>query len=143
MRAGLLNLVLNAIEAAGNGGRAPLARANAEPLAGRVGDSGKGPPAAVRSTLFEPFVTSKPEGIGLGLALAQAAAQEHGGELSWSRIDGQTIFTMSLAAAGGPADDSPVVAAPNDGAGRIFEVDMSHVLIVDDEPSICWGFREL
>lgn len=48
--------------------------------------------------MFEPFITSKPEGIGLGLALAKAAAEEHGGSLTFARFDGQTRFTMSLAA---------------------------------------------
>lgn len=106
VRAGLLNLLLNAIEAAGNGGRVRLwLDRTPSHVQVCVADSGKGPPTAVRSTMFEPFVTSKPEGIGLGLALAQAAAQEHGGELSWSRQDGQTVFRMSLAAQSGPPDD--------------------------------------
>ncbi len=99
VRAGLLNLVLNAIQAAGNGGHVRLwIERNSTHVQIHVADSGSGPPESLRSAMFEPFVTSKPEGIGLGLALAKAAAEEHGGSLSFARIDGQTRFTMSLAA---------------------------------------------
>ena len=63
-----------------------------------VSDSSDGPPEALATTIYEPFVTSKPEGVGLGLALASAAAKENGGSLSWCRHADRTIFTMSLAA---------------------------------------------
>jgi signal transduction histidine kinase len=61
-----------------------------------VEDTGPGPPEAVRAALMEPFVTGKPEGIGLGLAVAKAVAEAHGGTLSWSRADGRTRFAISL-----------------------------------------------
>src|SRR5580698_7499578 len=114
VRAGLLNLVLNAVQAAGsaqpagsggsaqpagNGGRVRLsAERTGRHVQIHVADSGSGPPESLRSSMFEPFITSKPEGIGLGLALAKAAAEEHGGSLTFARVDGQTRFTMSLAA---------------------------------------------
>ena len=108
VRAGLLNLALNAVQAAGSGGSAQPAGSGGRvrlstKRAGRhvqihVADSGNGPPESLRSSMFEPFITSKPEGIGLGLALAKAAAEEHGGSLTFARVDGQTQFTMSLAA---------------------------------------------
>src|SRR5580704_7249843 len=93
VRAGLLNLALNAVQAAGSGGSTQLAGSGGRvrlstKRAGRhvqihVADSGSGPPESLRSSMFEPFITSKPEGIGLGLALAKAAAEEHGGSLSF------------------------------------------------------------
>jgi nitrogen-specific signal transduction histidine kinase len=46
----------------------------------------------------EPFVTSKPEGIGLGLSVARAVAEEHGGVLAWKRTHGRTRFAISLPA---------------------------------------------
>jgi signal transduction histidine kinase len=97
LRAGLLNMVLNAVEAAGNGGRVRLwaDRTNGH-VRVHVADSGNGPAESVRDTLFEPFVTSKPEGVGLGLALAKAVAAEHGGDVSWSRVERETVFTMSF-----------------------------------------------
>ena len=99
LRAGLLNVVLNAVEAAGSGGRVRLwADRTDSHVCVHVADSGSGPPESVRATMFEPFVTSKPEGVGLGLALAKAVAAEHGGEVSWSRVGGETVFTMSLSA---------------------------------------------
>jgi signal transduction histidine kinase len=99
VRAGLLNLVLNGIQAAGSGGRVRLWTERVGPqLEIHVADSGSGPPEALQSAMFEPFITSKPEGIGLGLALAKAAAEEHGGRLSFTRVDGETLFTMSLVA---------------------------------------------
>jgi len=99
VRAALLNVVLNAIEAAGNGGRVRLWIDRADNyLRVNVADTGSGPTDVVRDTMFEPFVTSKPEGVGLGLALSQAAAAEHGGQVTWAREGGETVFTMSLLA---------------------------------------------
>ncbi len=149
LRAGLLNVVLNAVEAAGSGGRVRLwADRTDSHVCVHVADSGSGPPESVRATMFEPFVTSKPEGVGLGLALAKAVAAEHGGEVSWSRVGGETVFTMSLSAEPSRTDRADlrsrtVVSSRGSARGRNCEVVMSHVLIVDDEPSICWGFREL
>jgi signal transduction histidine kinase len=99
VRAGLLNLVLNGVQAAGSSGRVRLSTERTGPhVQIHVADSGSGPPESLHSSMFEPFITSKPEGIGLGLALAKAAAEEHGGSLTFARVDGQTQFTMSLAA---------------------------------------------
>jgi two-component system NtrC family sensor kinase len=47
----------------------------------RVSDDGPGIPADIAATVFEPFVTSKPDGTGLGLTIAREAAQSLGGQL--------------------------------------------------------------
>jgi len=97
LRAALVNLALNGIDAAGQGGVVRLSacvRDHAVVLA--VHDSGAGPPEALRDTMHEPFVTGKPEGIGLGLAVARAVAEEHGGGLEWARAGGMTRFAISL-----------------------------------------------
>jgi signal transduction histidine kinase len=107
VRAGLLNVVLNAVEAAGSGGRVRLWVDRAERhVRVHIADSGNGPPESVRSTLFDPFVTTKPEGVGLGLALAKTVAAEHGGAVSWTRIDEETVFTMSLLHGSSPGERS-------------------------------------
>jgi signal transduction histidine kinase len=95
LRAALLNLVLNGIEAAGPGGEVSLEIAMEQgEVVASVYDSGPGPPPATQQSLFEPFVTSKPEGVGLGLTLAQHTARHYGGSLSWERVDGRTAFRM-------------------------------------------------
>ena len=93
----MLNLTLNAIEAAGQGGTVSL-EAFAQPAkcSIEVVDSGPGPPAGMANVLFEPFVTSKKEGVGLGLALARQVALDHGGQLSWTRTAGLRAFTSSF-----------------------------------------------
>lgn len=96
-RTAVLNLMLNAVEAAGAGGSVHVdARVVDDSLVVEVQDSGAGPPRELQETLFEPFVTSKPEGVGLGLALARQAAEDQGGSLSWSRKDEQTIFRLTI-----------------------------------------------
>jgi signal transduction histidine kinase len=116
VRAGLLNVILNAIEAAGNGGHVRLWIDQTDNrICVHVADSGSGPPDSIRGGLFEPFVTSKPEGVGLGLALAQAVAVEHGGDVSWSRVGEETVFTMSFLARPGrshPSEPDSVGANP-------------------------------
>lgn len=97
LRAALVNLALNAIDAAGPDGRLRLGAATtAATLVLAVEDDGPGPPEAIRDSLHEPFVTGKPEGIGLGLAVAKAVAEAHGGTLSWSRVADWTRFVITL-----------------------------------------------
>lgn len=96
----LLNVIGNAIEAAGPKGAVEI-RTSVEERPSRrivieVSDSGPGPPEHVAARLFEPFVTGKPEGIGLGLAVARQAAEAHGGNISWERVGGMTRFRVIL-----------------------------------------------
>jgi signal transduction histidine kinase len=99
-----LNVVTNAIEAAGPGGFVDIRDGVCEPMGAGSGavafveirDSGPGPPAEVAARLFEPFVTSKRDGVGLGLAVAQQIATAHGGSLRWSREGDQTCFRIEL-----------------------------------------------
>jgi signal transduction histidine kinase len=102
VRAAILNLALNAIEAAGPGGAVSVGvHASGELAVVEVADSGPGPPAELDMTLCDPFVTSKPEGVGLGLALARQVATDHGGQLSWGREGGKTCFRLALPRAAG------------------------------------------
>ena len=99
LRAALLNLVVNAIDAAGRGGRVRLeAHAIGPEVQISVDDTGPGPPDSLAATLTEPFVTGKPEGIGLGLAIVTAVAEDHGGRLEWGRVNDHTRFTIVLPA---------------------------------------------
>jgi signal transduction histidine kinase len=103
LRAALVNLALNAIDAAGRGGHVWLRLRRGDTAVDLViEDDGPGPPPHLADSLTEPFVTGKQEGIGLGLAVARAVAEEHGGTLTWSRHDGRTRFTISLPVPGEP-----------------------------------------
>jgi signal transduction histidine kinase len=100
-----INLMLNAIEAAaassavtGVPGRVVIELS--EELEGKVllsvADSGPGPAESVREDLFEPFVTEKADGVGLGLSVAHDVAEQHGGAIHWHRERGMTYFTVEL-----------------------------------------------
>jgi signal transduction histidine kinase len=92
----LLNVVLNAIEAAGPGGWVRIEGAVQDrQLVLRVFDSGPGPPQDLRARLFEPFATSKSEGVGLGLAAARRIAQAHAGDLTFAG-DQPTCFEFTM-----------------------------------------------
>src|SRR5262249_55167836 len=82
----LINVVWNAVEAAGPGGRVRVSLRAAQKAAFvEVRDSGPGPAPEIADRLFEPFVTGKSEGVGLGLAMARQAAESHGGRITWRR----------------------------------------------------------
>jgi two-component system sensor histidine kinase HydH len=86
----LLNLLLNAIQAAPQGGwvHVETAETAAEALIA-IEDNGSGVPVQLRERIFEPFFTTKESGSGLGLPLVHSIIQQHGGSLSLEpRSDG-------------------------------------------------------
>jgi hypothetical protein len=81
MHRALDNLILNAIENTPAGGSIEVAvEHRAGKLYLRVRDTGQGVPDNIREHLFEPFVTGRTEGTGLGLAVVREIARAHGGE---------------------------------------------------------------
>jgi two-component system nitrogen regulation sensor histidine kinase GlnL len=101
----LLNLARNAMEA---GARTLTLRTRVEhrvrlgelmlrtALRVDVIDDGRGIPAALRDTLFQPLVSGRADGTGLGLALSREIAREHGGELRCASPPGETVFSLYL-----------------------------------------------
>ena len=103
----LVNLLLNGVEAAASVCADPapmIARPRVDVCLSREGervqlevrDSGPGPDPAVGADLFEPLVTEKPDGTGLGLSVAREIAQQHGGTIRWGRREGMTCFVVEL-----------------------------------------------
>jgi signal transduction histidine kinase len=97
MRNAFDNLVLNAIEAAPANSLILLAaRKDGESLTLSVHDDGDGPPAEVRERLFEPFVTGRADGIGLGLSIVREVASAHGGVARLAEHGLGTTFEIVL-----------------------------------------------
>jgi two-component system sensor kinase FixL len=101
----LFNLMRNGIEAMQDQPRRKLVVATKSAQAGMVeisvADTGSGLPEEVRSRLFQPFVTTKPTGMGIGLSVCQGIVQLHGGRL-WAedRCGGGTVFRFTVRRAG-------------------------------------------
>ena len=66
------------------------------PIAVTIEDNGTGIPDAMKSHIFVPFVTTKANGTGLGLALVAKIVADHGGAISFESVDSRTIFKVSL-----------------------------------------------
>ena len=111
----LVNLLINAIQATapGTAGKTaysqqaatadspPLvtleAALSATTLTISISDNGPGLPDRVAEKLFQPFITDKPGGTGLGLSVARQTARLHGGDVRWRRENGLTCFWVELA----------------------------------------------
>ena len=107
----VLNLLKNASEAAGsNGGtirihsffehsfrmRRADGTGQSLPLQVEIIDDGPGLPDGISSDIFDPFVSGKENGTGLGLALVSKIISDHDGWISVNSIPGKTVFRLSL-----------------------------------------------
>jgi two-component system nitrogen regulation sensor histidine kinase GlnL len=103
----MLNLGRNALQAVGTRGHIVLrTRALTNQSIGSVrhrlvasvqfDDDGPGVPPEIRETLFYPLVTGRPDGTGLGLAVAQDLVIRHGGLIEFESQPGRTQFTILL-----------------------------------------------
>lgn len=82
LKRALINLLDNALHAAGDDGEVQLSlKQEGETLLWAVEDSGSGIEEERREEVFEPYVTSKRSGVGLGLPVVRSVAREHGGEV--------------------------------------------------------------
>ena len=153
----LLNLCLNARDAMPKGGHLTLracTRSLSEPMPAlptpaqpgtyivfEVADTGCGIPAGDRERIFDPFFTTKEvgKGTGLGLSTALGIVQSHRGVIVvQSEVDRGTTFKVFLPAASQTAlkDTSKIGRLAPKGAGET-------ILIVDDEPDVIAGMRQL
>jgi len=104
LRQVLLNLLLNAVQATGNGeGTREVMldlRQDGRSTQVSVRDAGPGIPADKLRQVFEPFYSTKPAGTGLGLPIAQRIVSEHGGKLLLESAPGQGL-TATVVLPGG------------------------------------------
>lgn len=107
----VLNLLKNASEAAGKKGGTIRIRSFYEhsfrlrrsdgtgkslPLQIEIIDDGPGLPPGIRDEVFDPFVSGRENGTGLGLALVSKIISDHNGWISVSSVPGKTVFRISL-----------------------------------------------
>lgn len=110
VRQALLGLVRNALEAVPEGGRIDLrAGVDASRVSVDVIDSGPGVPAGMEEAVFEPFVSTKPQGTGLGLAVARRVALDHGGDLRLMPSSQGAWFRLELPVGSSPTDQPTLV----------------------------------
>ncbi len=113
----VLNLLKNASEAAPDGRGTIRLRTYFEhsfslrrsdgtgrslPLQIEVIDDGPGLPDRIRDDIFDPFVSGRENGTGLGLALVSKIIEDHDGWISVESVPGRTVFRISLPRAKGP-----------------------------------------
>lgn len=146
-----LNLFVNAAEAMADGTASEneilvSARQVGDRVRVEIQDSGPGLPLEVQEHVFEPFITSKPvgEGLGLGLALSHSIVKRYGGTLEISRRGDRTIARMFLRKSSSPAvvedtedkglssEEAPPVATEQASGGAV----RPRLLIVDDEQHV-------
>jgi PAS domain S-box-containing protein len=130
LREVLTNLILNAVDALPQGGQIVIhTELQGDEVVLTVCDTGEGIPPAVQERIFEPFVSTKVSGSGLGLAVVKDIIQRHGGSVGLvTQPCMGTLFTIRLpqAAAGSASPISPFAeagpAGPSASSARTMEL---------------------
>ena len=102
----VLNLLHNAMEAMADGRHHPTAvlvrcRSNGDSAVVSVVDTGPGLAAGKEETIFDPFYTTKKDGMGMGLSIVRSILESHGGSIRAANVDGGgALFEFTLPLAG-------------------------------------------
>ncbi len=97
LRQVLFNLIGNAFQAVGPGGRVVLRTfRDRGKVCLAIEDNGPGIPESLQEKIFVPFFSTKDTGTGTGLAVSQRIVANHGGSLTCSSRPGKTVFTVRL-----------------------------------------------
>jgi two-component system sensor histidine kinase HydH len=94
----LLNLYLNALQAMETGGALHIkVQPEEEQIVWTIADSGVGIPPENIPHIFDPYFTTKPHGVGLGLAIVHKLIEAHDGDIEAASSPGQgTTFTVRI-----------------------------------------------
>ena len=150
----LLNIAVNARNAMPNGGAFRLVACNTHcrgetASGGLVGefvaitltDTGTGMPAEVMARAFEPYFTTKPEGLGSGLGLSQVYgfANQSGGSAALASAPGEgTAITLFL-----PRAEAGLAMAGEISAQPAFAPGSARILLVEDDPRVAEAAQDL
>ena len=107
LKQAILNVVVNAVEAMGEGGRLYVgARADGNEQLLTIRDTGSGIPKAIRDRIFDLYFTTKENGTGIGLALTFRMMQLHSGTIDFSSEPGEgTTFYLRFPATAGVVEN--------------------------------------
>ncbi len=141
----LLNLVINAEQAmvSSHGRGAMVIRTwhdeERDAVALEVSDDGPGVPEEAKTKIFDPFFTTKEvgKGTGLGLTVAYAIVQEHGGRIRVEAPPRGAAFVVEL-----PISGEPPTSRVRPGAPSMEAVKGAAVLLVEDELALAAAVRE-
>jgi signal transduction histidine kinase len=108
MRGALMNLILNAIEAMLDSGRLSITSEQTEDMLRlEIADTGRGISEEEAKNIFEPFYTTKEQGLGLGMPYAKKIIEQHGGTISVASRPGEgTKISVALPAERKEVDDA-------------------------------------
>lgn len=93
-----MNLLVNAVQALGEGGAIEVSILPAREGYGgfEVRDDGPGIPDAIRERIFQPFVTGRAGGVGLGLTFVKRVVHEHRGRIALDSAPGATRVRVEI-----------------------------------------------
>jgi CheY-like chemotaxis protein len=115
-------------------------------VAVEVRDNGVGIPPQVRGRIFEPFFTTKPVGIGtgLGLTICHGIVTSLGGTLSFeSEVGKGSTFRVELPAAVRTMGANAIAHVSADSPAPSKPAARGRILVVDDEPIVCFSLERL
>lgn len=115
VRQALVNLLMNAVQATGAGGRVGVEiGTEEEEVVFRVRDTGRGIPPDDLEHVFKPFYTTRHAGTGLGLSITRDIVERHGGRIEVASVlGGGSTFVVRFPASGAPPDGKARGAPPS------------------------------